>query len=74
MMRARGESARLSSDFRIESPTHRAGARVQSSQEKVMKKLVMVLIALAMFATVNFGCKAEADVDPHGSSNVVSQR
>jgi hypothetical protein len=39
-----------------------------------MKKVLMVLIALAMFATVNFGCKASADVDPHDSANVVSAR
>ena len=39
-----------------------------------MKKLVMVLIALAMFATVNFGCKASADVDPHDSASVTAPR
>ena len=39
-----------------------------------MKKVLMVLIALAMFATVNFGCKASADVDPHSSANMVLPR
>ena len=39
-----------------------------------MKKALMVLIALAMFATVNIGCKASADVDPHSTANVASPR
>jgi hypothetical protein len=38
-----------------------------------MKKLVMLLIALTMVATMNFGCRAEADVG-HSSANVSSPR
>ena len=34
-----------------------------------MKKL-MVLAALLVFGTSIMGCKASADVDPHGSTSV----
>lgn len=33
-------------------------------------KTLITLVALAMFGTALVGCKASADVDPHGSTSI----
>jgi hypothetical protein len=35
-----------------------------------MKKVLIALVAIALFSTVSFGCRASGDVDPHGSTSV----
>jgi len=36
----------------------------------VMKKLLFVLLALAMFTTVSMGCKAEGTIDTRDTSRI----
>jgi hypothetical protein len=38
--------------------------------EEIVMKTLITLVALAMFATALVGCKASADVDPHGSTSI----
>ena len=39
-------------------------------QESPMKKVLIALVAIALFSAVSFGCRASGDVDPHGSTSV----
>jgi hypothetical protein len=35
-----------------------------------MRKLLFTLLALGLFSTAMVGCRASADVDPHGQTTI----
>ena len=42
--------------------------------KEIVMRLLMVLVTLAVFGTALVGCKASADVDPHGATSVAPAR
>ena len=59
------------SPFGLDGPNVQARFLMPSGKEIIMLKVFAVLMLAALGVTLA-GCKASADVDPHGSSAVVA--
>jgi hypothetical protein len=46
--------------------------RAREGKEQSMTRLILTMLSIGLFAAAVTGCKASADVDPHGSSSINS--